>query len=185
MALAYVPPYVSAEVKAKLNELNEKGTDLTPGTVPVSEYGIYHWCEALEDGYPLYIDPAYAKKSRYKGIIAPWCSLSVWTLPFRWPWPPKGGFDPRRIHAEIKELLKLPVGIQVATEIEFHTPIRVGDVLYKQEKLVDITVPTKTRLGVGHFCNVDVLYQNQKKELVARQRNTYFDYGNPSLIAER
>jgi len=46
---------------------------------------IRHWCEAMQDGNPLYTDEEYARKSKYGGIIAPPTMVLTWTMPPLWP----------------------------------------------------------------------------------------------------
>jgi len=46
---------------------------------------IRHWCEAMQDGNPLYTDEEYARESKYGSIIAPPTMLLTWTMPPLWP----------------------------------------------------------------------------------------------------
>jgi len=64
---------MSQEVYEKL--LAMVGEEAGPFEAPnaVNEAMIRHWCEAMEDGNPLYSDEEYAKKSKYGGIIAIAC----------------------------------------------------------------------------------------------------------------
>ena len=178
MALDYVPDYVSPEVQKHIIELHEKGTKLKACPVQVNTHAIRHWVETLEDGNPLYSNEEYAKKSPYGGIVAPPCTLPVWWIPYRWPWPPpEGGGESTTIIQQIKMALDLPVTVSVSVEQEFYLPMKVGDKLFKKEVLVSINPWEKTSFGEGHTYTVDILYYNQAKELVAKERATSFSYG--------
>ncbi len=75
MALEYIPDYVDEETPP--GELSE---------TEVCEYLIRHWCEALEDGNPLYLDRGFARSKGHSDIVAP--PWMVYTFSKRrWPWP--------------------------------------------------------------------------------------------------
>src|SRR5262245_13963166 len=116
--LDYIPDYLPAEVQRKLAALSEESK---PEAAPleVNEYLIRHWCETLEDGNPLYLDPAYAKSRGFGSVVAPPGSImTTFAMPFRWPWPPEGREPARHIHYDVKDLLDLPVGIITSVEVE-------------------------------------------------------------------
>ena len=60
--------------------------------------------------------------------------------------------------------------------IEFHTPVRVGDVLRTHQVLRSISDEKTTKLGSGRFWVIDVVYANQKGERVAVESYTGFGY---------
>jgi hypothetical protein len=105
--------------------------------------------------------------------------LGTWSVPFHWPSKRGPGLPSQRagIHQTLKEILDLPVGIQVEQEIEFYKPMVIGDVFSATQRLGSITPPRKTRLGEGHFWAIDSLVRNQRGELVARSRSVMFGYG--------
>ncbi len=51
---------------------------------PVNAAMIRHWAHALDDMNPAYLDEAFARNSRYGGLVSPPVMLQSWTLP-----PPK------------------------------------------------------------------------------------------------
>jgi acyl dehydratase len=175
--LDYVPEYLSAEVKQQLLALATESKP-EPAPLEVNEYLIRHWCEALEDGNPLYLDTDYARSQGLRSVVAPVGSImTTFSMQFRWPWPPGGREPARHIHYDVKDLLNVPVGIITAIEIENHTPLQVGDRVSVSQRLVSISPWKKTRLGEGHFWTMDRLYRNQHGELVLRERMTAFGYG--------
>ncbi len=42
---------------------------------------IRHWAHALDDMNPVYLDPEFAAKSRFGGIVSPPVMLQAWTMP--------------------------------------------------------------------------------------------------------
>ena len=185
MTLDYIPEDLSDDVKQQLLALTEESA---PEEAPleVNEYLIRHWCETLEDGNPLYLDEAYAKSQGYRGLVAPPGSvMTAFTTPFRWPWPPGGREPAAHIHYTIKELLALPIGIISDIEVENHEPLQVGDRVSVSQRLVSISPWKKTRLGEGHFWNMERLYRNQKGELVVLERMTGFGYGRDNATEQR
>ena len=42
---------------------------------------IRHWAHALDDMNPVYLDPEFAEKSRFGGIVSPPVMLQTWTMP--------------------------------------------------------------------------------------------------------
>ncbi|MEX0799949.1 MAG: MaoC family dehydratase N-terminal domain-containing protein [Dehalococcoidia bacterium] len=173
--LDYVPEYLPDDVKAKLVALTEESQ---PQTAPleVNEYLIRHWCEALEDGNPLYLDEEYARSQGYGGLVAPpGTVMTTFAMPFRWPWP-----DPQpepHIHYTIKELLDLPVGIITEVEVENHATLEAGDRVSVGQRLVSVSPWKRTRVGEGHFWTMQRLYRNQRGELVTRETMVAFGYG--------
>jgi acyl dehydratase len=176
-ALAYVPEYLSNEVKRKLLALATESAP-EPGPVELSEYLIRHWCETLEDGNPLYLDDAYARAHGRHSVVAPvGAIMTTLSMPLRWPWPPGDREPARHIHYDVKDLLNLPVGIITTIEIEPHAAVEIGDCVSVSQRLVSISPWKKTRLGEGHFWTMDRLYRNQRGDLVLRERMTAFGYG--------
>jgi len=176
-ALDFIPDYVSDDVRRKIIALTEE-SEPEPAPLEVNEYLIRHWCEALEDGNPLYLDLDYARSRSHSNLVAPPASLlTTFLLPMRWPWPPAGGEPRRFIHYDLKELLDLPVGIVTDIEVTYYAAVVVGDRLNTTQRLVSISPWKRTRVGEGHFWTIDRTYRNQDAVLVARERMTIFSYG--------
>ncbi|MEE9284766.1 MAG: MaoC family dehydratase N-terminal domain-containing protein [Dehalococcoidia bacterium] len=182
MALDYIPEYLSDDARKQIEAMAEKETEPVWAPGPVCEWLIKHWCETTEDGNPLYLDEDFAKESPHGSLISPPGMLGTWMVQFRWPWPPRdrkpGG---TAIHQTMKDLLDLPVGIQVDQEVEFYQPLKVGDRLCSSQRLSWIGPWKKTRLGEGHFWRVDGLFRNQDHEMVARGTSTFFGYGRGTV----
>ncbi len=176
-AFETIPDYASDETRRGILELAQE-SEPRECAVECCEHLIRHWCETVEDGNPLYLDEEYAKSRGFRGLVAqPGMIVSTLTVPFRWPWPPKGHTPERNIHFDLKELLGLPVGILVDWEVEYYEAIQVGDRLSTSGRLGSISPWRKTRLGEGHFWTTETMFRNQNDQLVARSVTNLFGYG--------
>src|SRR3972149_11907709 len=63
---------ITPEARALIGRENEPVTGH-----PVTEHEIRRFCCAVDDLNPLYLDPNYAAKTKYGGIIAPPMFLSI------------------------------------------------------------------------------------------------------------
>jgi len=136
---------------------------------------IGHWCEAMEDGNPLYTDEVYARKSKYGSIIAPPAMVQVWSMPQRWP--PREG--PPNFPEQIREKFNkagFPQTIATNMNYEYHQPLFPRDRVTFTVKVGDVTPEKKTGLGTGHFLTWVFTYTNQKDELICTQSMTVLKY---------
>jgi len=171
-----IPDHVSEENRRRILELARE-SPREVSQVECCEYLIRHWCEAVEDGNPLYLDEAYARSRGFRGLVAqPGMLICTLTLPYRWPWP-EGYRSQRLIHFQLKELLGLPVGILASYEKWFHAPVQVGDRLGSTVRLLEISPFKRTRLGEGCFTTIETRYYNQDDLVVARSYTNLFSYG--------
>ena len=179
-----LPPDVPEDVKRQLMELGCESVPV-PAAFPIDELLIRHWCETLEDGNPLYIDEEFARARGLQGLMLPPPAVySAAIFPFRWPWPPKAGFDPL-IHFRLKEILDLPVALATDAEFDFFMPVQAGQRLSTSCRLVTVSAWKKTRLGEGRFLTYAHSFWNETHERTAEVRFTVFAYGRgtgrPSL----
>jgi len=171
-----IPDHVSETNRQRILELAQE-SPREVSQVECCEYLIRHWCEAVEDGNPLYLDEAYARSRGFRGLVAqPGMLICTLTLPYRWPWP-EGYRSQRLIHFQLKELLELPVGILARYEKWFHAPVQVGDRLSSTVRLLEISPWKRTRLGEGCFTTIETRYYNQDGLVVAHSYTHLFSYG--------
>lgn len=165
--------YLPVEVQALIGK---EGTP-TPAPVAADKGLIDHWLEVYEDANPVYSDEAYAKKSRYKGLMAPPGMLLSWTLPFYWRPRADAKADwANRIHFTLKRLLDCPEGIVSNLKFEWFIPVRPGDHLTSSEAVTKISPLKEGRLGIGHYWDIEMVVRNQKGEIVGKQTRTMFGY---------
>ena len=149
--------------------------DAGPGDVTVERGHITHWCEAVENANPLFWDDAVAEEVT-GGPIAPPTMLSVWMRPLVWKPGAQEGIRPLELHFQLKDAFDLPEGIVVANEIEFHAPVRPGDVISTTQSVRDIGEVKENRLGTGRNWTIDVTYTNQGGEVVGVESYVMFSY---------
>jgi uncharacterized protein len=81
-----------------------------------------------------------------------------------------------QVHFDLKAALGLPEAVMTDNTIEFHTPVRMGDVLRTHQVLRSVSDEKTTKLGTGRFWVIDVVYANQDGDLVAVESYTGFGY---------
>jgi acyl dehydratase len=136
---------------------------------------IRHWCEAMQDGNPLYTDEEYAKKSKYGSIIAPPTMLLTWTMPPLWP--PREQ-PPHPFEQLLARLDKAGFYGIIITHVaqRYYRPLFPGDRVTFTYKVSDVSPVKKTSLGNGHFVTTTFLFKNQKGEIVGTQSLTVLKY---------
>jgi len=162
---------VPADVLARVGEPCHREQSV----VPVERGAITAFVSASHNGNPVYWDDAVADELT-GGAVAPATMLSVWFQPH--PWEPGRTEEavPLRLHFELKERFGYPEAIVSDNVATYHEPVRPGDVLTSEQRLVSVSDEKTTRLGTGRFWVIDVEYRNQRDELVAVERWTSFGY---------
>ena len=142
------------EFRKKLDALIGKPTGgsgkPTVAPDPVNQPMIRHWAHALDDMNPVYLDPEFAAKSRFGGIVSPPVMLQTWTMP-----APK---------------------LEGIAEFEIERYPRLGDVISVTQVFEDISDEKKTSLGTGHFVTWLSTYTDQNGEVLGRQRFRVFRF---------
>ena len=142
---------------------------------PVERGYIWTSCASVENGNPLYWDDEVAQ-ALTDGPIAPPTMVSVWFRPHSWAPGRTEVALPLQVHFDLKALFGLPEAVMSDNSIEFHTPVRLGDVLRTHQVLRSISDDKTTKLGTGRFWVIDVVYANQDGDLVAVESYTGFGY---------
>ncbi len=146
---------------------------------PVERGYIWTSCASVENGNPLYWDDEVAQ-ALTGGPIAPPTMVSVWFRPHSWAPGRTEVALPLQVHFDLKALFGLPEAVMSDNSIEFHTPVRLGDVLRTHQVLRSISEDKTTKLGTGRFWVIDVVYANQGGDLVAVESYTGFGYRRPT-----
>jgi len=136
---------------------------------------IRHWCEAMQDGNPLYTDEDYARKSKYGGTIAPPTMLLTWTMPPLWP--PREE-PPHPFEQFLEKLDKAGFYGIIVTNVaqKYYRPLFPGDRVTFTYKVTDVSPEKKTALGNGYFVTTGFTFINQKGETVGTQSFTVLKY---------
>jgi len=145
------------------------------GEFPVEQGYVWTSCASVENGNALFWDADVAE-ALTDGPVAPPSMVSVWFRPHHWAPGRTEQALPLQVHFDLKELFDLPEAVMTDNTIEFHTPVRMGDVLRTHQVLRSISGEKTTKLGTGRFWVIDVVYENQDGELVAVESYTGFGY---------
>ena len=132
---------------------------------PISEEMIFELADTIEEPNPLYLDADYARKSRFAGLLCP--QLAGWK-----DWAPRidyfgAGQD---THFQVPLPFK-SYGFNGGSEWTFHRPVRLGDQITKNEKIVDI-YERSGRTGQLVFIVRETTQRNQKGEALLTIRHT-------------
>ncbi len=157
-----------AELEAKLQEYvgTKEGAPIT-GPDLVNEPMIRHWCQAMGDENPAYLDAAIAKQTPHEGIVSPPTMLQAWHLP---GYPMS---DPSRLptnrQRELHALLDSHgyTGV-VATdcEQEYQRYLRPGDRVSGETTFESISEEKATALGIGYFIVTRTVFSDQNGDEV-------------------
>ena len=127
------------------------------GEFPVEQGYVWTSCASVENGNPLFWDDEVAD-ALTGGPIAPPSMVSVWFRPHHWAPGRTEEALPLQVHFDLKERFGLPEAVMTDNTIEFHTPVRMGDVLRTHQVLRSVSDEKTTKLGTGRFWVIDVVY---------------------------
>lgn len=165
----------AAEEKAYAAMRAQVGKPIGPIGVapdPVNQPMIRHWAAAFEDANPVYVDPEFAARTRFGGIVAPPLMLQTWSMPT----PRLTGIGERGgspTEGSVNVLTPLDEAGYVATlatnsEFEVLRYLRLGESVTAETIFESVSERKKTRLGPGHFVTWVTTYR-VGDEVVGRQ----------------
>jgi acyl dehydratase len=129
-----------------------------------SDDNIRNWAHGIGDDNPLFCDPAYARGTRWGGLIAPPMMVSVVNTPM------KGDRTPDHIRALKKSLFR---GIHVfvsGSRWEWYRPLRPGDTIYSVSGDDSSEVKQSEFAGRSVINVRRIVKINQRSEVVAVNR---------------
>ncbi len=169
------------DLDERLQEYVKAAVQSAPGPPvrdPVNRPMIHHWCDAIGDTNPIYVDEELAAQSVHGGIVAPPTMLQAWgmsglrgrgpSLPEHARAPAQAGGD--RGPVELLHEAGFTSVVATDCEQEYKRYLRLGDVLHMSGGLESISSEKKTALGDGHFVTNKTTYWDQDDELVAEMR---------------
>ncbi|MGO9455539.1 MAG: MaoC family dehydratase N-terminal domain-containing protein [Acidimicrobiales bacterium] len=145
------------------------------GEFPVERGYVWTTCASVENGNPLFWDDEVAEEVT-GGPIAPPTMLSVWFRPHHWAPGRAQAALPLQVHFDLKARLGLPEAVMTDNTITFYEPVRPGDRLRTHQVLRSVSEEKTTKLGTGRFWVIEVVYTNQRDELVGVESYTGFGY---------
>jgi uncharacterized OB-fold protein/acyl dehydratase len=131
---------------------------------PVNEPMIAHFCDAMGDANPCYVDPDFASRSVHGGIVAPPALLDVWDRPGLL-FTRDGKSARTKVLDEMSEAGYDSI-VAVNTELEFVRYVRPGEWLSNVETLDDVSPEKRTARGPGHFVTSRHRYTNERGDHV-------------------
>ena len=140
-----------------------------PAPDPVNQPMIRHWCEAVGDTNPVYVDAAAAATSAHGQIIAPPTMLQAWIMRGLRPRPRQGG----TASDELMRLLDAEGFTSVVAtncEQEYERDLHLGDQLALTSTIESVSDEKRTALGPGHFVTTRSTYTDQNGDVVATMR---------------
>jgi acyl dehydratase len=145
--------YVTDEARKQIGKVTESRTH------EVERGAIRRFAEAIGDTNPIFNSDSEARKSRFGGMIAPptFCRSLGMAIP------------------DVKIDMPTSRGLDGGSDWEYLVPIRPGDRISVQSKLVDLR-ESDGRLGPMVFTTVETTYTNQFGEVCVIQRSTGIRY---------
>lgn len=134
----------------------------------ISKEDIKKLAIAVDDLNPLYLDEAFARNSRYGGIIAP--PLQFFMLVNRLAPQSEISFDGKAPGYDPP--IDYAYSVMGGADIEFFNPIRAGDTITARAKIVDIVERQSSKGGWIAIVSRETTFSNQKGEAVAIQKMT-------------
>ncbi len=145
------------------------------GEVPVERGYVWTSCASVENGNPLFWDDQVAAEIA-GGLVAPPSLVSAWLRPHHWAPGRTAPALALQVHFDLKELFGLPEAVMTENALTFYEPVRMGDRLRTHQVLRSVSEEKTTRIGVGRFWEIEVVYENQDGELVAVESYTGYGY---------
>ncbi len=128
---------------------------------PVDASEIRRYALTHRNPNPLYVDPDYAKTTRWGGIIAPnnfmhtcYSTEVTGTVPVQFP-----------------GLLQAQHWLQSGIGLEFFVPIKVGDLVQPKVIFNDIQVTTGSFIGKMFLNSTKTIVKNQKGEVIGTHKH--------------
>ncbi len=148
---------------------SKEGAPGPPARDAVNRPMIHHWCDAIGDTNPIYIDEKAAAISRHGGIVAPPTMLQAWGMRGL---RPAAGSEPPRPQGPNELLNAAGYTSVVATDCEqdYKRYLRPGDVIRTSGELESISTEKHTALGDGYYVTNKTTYWDQNDEVVAEMR---------------
>lgn len=170
-------PKTPEEILEEARKLIGAETELVAGRYPVEYDPIRRYCHMSDDTNPLFLDPEYAKQTKYGEVICP--SLLVGYFAGNGVWPPVDRPQP--------ELPPVPTAgnraINLTTEYEFYKPVKVGDRLSAKRRIADVYIKPIRLDPQAFWILTEQLIYNQDGELVAKASNLGLRHRMPEEIA--
>jgi acyl dehydratase len=147
------------------------------GRYPVEYDPIRRHCRMVEDMNPLFLDPEYAGRTRWGGVIAPPVMIEYFAGNGAWPPSEESTSIARGVPTRGDRLINLN------TAWEYFEPVRVGDHLAASMKVVDVYEKPIGLDPLAIWIVTERQITNQRGDVVAVGRATLLTHRTPEEIA--
>jgi uncharacterized OB-fold protein/acyl dehydratase len=161
-----------AELMARLRAFEGRASgEPQPARFPVNVPMIEHWCDAIGDRNPAYLDADWAATSPRGQVIAPPTMLQAWVMPGLRPWRDRPGAS-STLGSILRVLDEAGFTSVVATncEQEYQRELVPGDVLRTSVTIEHVSDEKRTALGTGHFVTQLYSFCDESDAVVATMR---------------
>jgi uncharacterized OB-fold protein len=140
------------------------------GPDAVNEAMIRHWCEAMGDRNPVYVDPEAGRAAGLGGLVAPPTMMQAWILrgiAMAQPRDLPGAAEDAQL--SLHDLLSeagYPSVVATNCEQHYERYLRPGDRVVAQTVIESISEEKATALGVGYFVDTRTHFRDQRGEPV-------------------
>lgn len=148
------------------------------GRYPVEYEPIRRWCHMVELNNPLYLDPDYARQTKWGSVVCPPLMIPIFasagvpsSISASGPeidWPPATAEE--RNELEGMNIQPPTAGnrtINLGSDLEFFKTVRVGDRLGFKNKLVDVFIKPIRLDPEAFWVATDTVYLNHDGDVVA------------------
>jgi hypothetical protein len=164
------------------------------GKYPVEYEPIRRWCHMVELNNPLYLDPDYARNTKWGEVVCPPPMVPIFAsagvpspISSSGPaidWPPQTDHDRETLAA--MDLQPPTAGnrtINLGSDLEFFKVVRVGDRLGFKNRVADVYIKPIRIDPEAFWVATDTVYLNQDQEVVAVNHGLRIRHRDPDQIA--
>lgn len=152
-------------------------SDGAPGSCPypVNEPMIHHWCDAIGDRNPVYLDRELAQKSAHGRLVAPPAMLQAWTMRGLRPdtaeeAAAKKDAGDRKSVLQVLDDAGYTSVVATNCEQEYFRYLEPGDQLTHTVEVESVSPEKTTGLGVGRFVTQLYTFRDAKNAVVGTMR---------------
>ena len=154
---------------------------LRVGRDPVNLPMVHHWCQALDDRNPAYLDPEFAATSPRGHLIAPPGMLQTWTMDA--PRDPDA-LSPNDHVVRLLDQAGYTSVVAVNYDHEYLRELQHGERISVRSTTEDLSAEKQTALGPGVFTTTRSEYVTDDGELVGIGRMRLLKFKPPAATAD-
>ena len=150
------------EILEEARKLIGSETKPVKAKYPIEYEAIRRWCHMADIANPLFLDPEYAKETKYGEVICPPGSVQLIS---RGTWPPATDEEESLPAIPVPEGMDIPFAM--GNEWEFIKPVKVGDRLSFKRRIADIYIKSMRYDPHTFWTTNEQIFMNEAGEEVA------------------